>query len=366
MENELTNLNRYEKKISKEVRSKEIDIIKGFACMGVIYIHYSFHDLMGDFLQEINRYAISFFFFVSGFFFLDSNLSISNNRIIRKIKHILLLLRNSGIFYFIYTIIFYFIKDKNWNIIAFTQNLMNKEKIIKFFLFNHPFLYPHLWFSMSLLYCYLFMLLLNCLRINIIQNLAFEIIITCFCLFSYHSLTEFGNLKLINIFLSRINLKRNNSALFLFRAFPFFMSGIIIKKTKFKQFKSNLLIFIFIIGSFIVCFEKSFFKISLNSYFGTYIQLISIISFCHKCGNYSNKLIGLISYIGRELSDKIYIYHVAVGNTINFICLKYGLYYKAWYFYFRFVLVLPTSIIFTYFLNFINNIKIDKGKLIAL
>ena len=54
-------------------RNNNIDIIKGFACIGVVLIHFPFCGNIGEYIKVINKYAVPFFFFVSGYFLLDHN-----------------------------------------------------------------------------------------------------------------------------------------------------------------------------------------------------------------------------------------------------------------------------------------------------
>lgn len=152
-------------------------------------------------------------------------------------------------------------------------------------------------------------------------------------------------MKLIRIIKAAIKTKIYLHHTFIFRAFPFFMLGILIRKTKIRPIKSFYLILVFIFGSLLSCIELNLFKITLNSYIGTYFQLISIISFCLKKKNSYSKLITFISYIGKELSDKIYIYHIAVKKIIEF-CNIYLINKKS-FLYLKFFLVLISTIIFS-------------------
>lgn len=183
-------------------RNNIIDVIKCFACMSVVYIHCPFPDLLGKLIQAINRYAVPFFFFISGYYFLNYKMYINNSRLISKIKHILTLLRKAGTFYFIFCILFNKIKDKSWSMMSYAKTLINKQNIIRFIFLNFPFLYLHIWFILALLYCYLFMFVLYNLNSNIITNSTFEYFSVIFGIIGYHLLTEFRNIKLylLNIY----------------------------------------------------------------------------------------------------------------------------------------------------------------------
>ena len=353
MEKSLIILNKKNIKIADKLRYNGIDIIKGIACFSVTYIHNSFPGKIGLYIQVLNRFAVPFFFFVSGYFFLNTNLEITNNRIINKIKHILLLIRKSVIFYFLFFIC-NLLNSKDINIKKISKKLLTKKNIISFIMFNRPFKYLHLWFLLALLYCYLFMLLMNSINRNIIINNIFEVFFIFFGFLGYHLLKEFGNIKFIKKFKSDIKL--DISTFFMFRAFPFFLIGVFLKKTKIKQNTSILLLFIR--GSFLACLEMYLFKQSLNSYIGTYFQLISLISFSLKEIKNTNKAFTFLSYVGRNLSDKIYIYHNAIGKTIKLISNKIGFINQLWFSYGRFILVLSSTLVFSFLLHKLKGIKI--------
>lgn len=293
------------------------------------------------------------FFFTSGFYFLNSNLKITNKRIIRKIRHILVLLRKTSLFHFIFCILFNLSKDISWNIKEFTKTLINKQNIIKFILLNLSFLYMHIWFILALFYCYLFLLSLNSINSDIITNSFFEYFFTYFGIIGYHLLTEFWRMKLIRIIITTLKIKTIISFFFIFRAFPFFMLVIIIRKAKIRLIKSSYLILIFIFGSLLACIELYLFKVSLFSYIGTYFQIITLISFCLNNKNNYSKTIVFISYIGKELSDKIYIYHIAMKHIIE-LFYNIDLFHKKLFLYLRFILVLMSTIIFSQIMKLLN------------
>ncbi len=106
------------KQNSNKIRYFGIDVIKGIACLSVTYIHNSFPGYLGRYTKAINRFSVLYFFFVSGFFFLNPNMEITTKRIIHKTKHILFILKDSGIFYCIFYICYNLIKDKKFDFIA--------------------------------------------------------------------------------------------------------------------------------------------------------------------------------------------------------------------------------------------------------
>ena len=114
-------------------RNNNIDIVKGIACIAVVIIHYNVpNNYLGVILKTAARFAVPFFFFVSGFYLLNREGKLDYRSVWRKMNNILSLLATSFSFYFIYTVLFDMKYVKAWNVTEYTQGLMTKEKIIKF------------------------------------------------------------------------------------------------------------------------------------------------------------------------------------------------------------------------------------------
>ena len=168
------------------------------------------------------------------------------------------------------------------------------------------------------------------------------------------------NSAIVKYFISKFKFKINISILFIFRALPFFMIGIIIRKNKIKPIKTFYIVFNLILGSILACIEMALYKVSLNAYIGTYFQLQALISLCLKERHDYNKYFEVFAYIGRELSDRIYIYHIAVKYIISLLLGKLNIIPQRWFLYIRFFFELLISIIFSYLMKTLNNIKIFK------
>jgi len=135
-----------------------IDFFKGICCIACVFIHYNFPGELGIAVKTVCRIAVPFFFFVSGYFFLNKDNVITKERLKSKINHILKMLFYSGIFYAIFCVIGYKVMSKSWTISNFVAQRIDLGSITKFFITNDPFVYAHLWFLLALLYCYLLMI----------------------------------------------------------------------------------------------------------------------------------------------------------------------------------------------------------------
>lgn len=148
----------------EKVRQNGFDWFKGCACIAVILIHYYFPNNIGIGIRTISRFAVPVFFMVSGYFMLSGEEKVCDRaRTIKKIKHIILILFTSAIFYFFFDIIRNLIT--HWggkSFYEYIRTTITGRAVLKFFITNDPFRYAHLWFLMALAYCYIFMLLFPC------------------------------------------------------------------------------------------------------------------------------------------------------------------------------------------------------------
>ena len=115
---------------------------------------------------------------------------------------------------------------------------------------------------------------------------------------------------------------------------------------------------IFIIGTILSCIEYYLIKKSLIIYICTFIQLYSLISFSISNNKINTNLI--ISYIGRELSLKKYIYHIAIKKIVDLILLKLKSKFLVT---FEFFFVSLLTIILSLFLNNIHKYCFNYRKI---
>ena len=142
-----------------DTRWNSFDAIKAIACIAIIFIHFKMPDPVGDPIKMVARFAVPFFFLVSGFFYLSKDGACPVDVAVRKIKHILKLTFWAVAFYAVYLPTFKNATLKSWDMGAYLAERFTCAKIAKFFLSNDPFVYAHLWFLFALVYCYLFALL---------------------------------------------------------------------------------------------------------------------------------------------------------------------------------------------------------------
>lgn len=310
-----------------KTRYDSIDFFKGIMCIAVVFIHASFPDGLGEVVKAISRIAVPFFFFVSGFFLSDRNMTVTREKTIKKMKHIIKLLLSAGIFYLIFHLCICWL-NKQVLSLEYIKQFINSFKFIKFFITNDPLKYSHLWFLLALIYCYLTILCFTMRKGSITFNnntctniiISILIIIMCVGYFFLTNCSRYLNLRsTISLFDSDYVLVLAN--LYIFRALPFFIFGIFIRlhendirKWNKRKAKYICLMGIFL-GSVLSVVEYYLFGDALF-YIGTCITLFSASLLTVNNPEYGLHFKSLI-FTGRELSMYIYVYHIAVMELVG-------------------------------------------------
>lgn len=91
-----------ENDIKTKTYNYAIDFFKGIACICVVFMHCEFPGVFGTAVQAVSRWALPFFFMISGYYaYYDRNMGYKNNAK-RKIKHVLNITLFAMIFHFIF------------------------------------------------------------------------------------------------------------------------------------------------------------------------------------------------------------------------------------------------------------------------
>lgn len=134
------------------LRSRNIcfDMLKGLACIAVVFMHCEFPGTIGIAVQCVTRWSVPLFFAVSGYFFRKNE----PEECIRKAKHVLNIILWALSFYVIFTTIEHILIGDLMNYIRSEVTVVN---ILALLLFNgQVYVAGHLWFLFALLYVYLF------------------------------------------------------------------------------------------------------------------------------------------------------------------------------------------------------------------
>ena len=129
--------------------------IKALACFCVIMIHCSFPGRLGGLLVTFSRWAVPFFFMLSGYFSYYTSFDKLNTKINQRLKKIVKLTVISFFIYFIANIIVNYIKGSLNTVLYNIKNYKNIFKLV-FLNWTTPFIgVGHLWFLLADIYVYI-------------------------------------------------------------------------------------------------------------------------------------------------------------------------------------------------------------------
>lgn len=337
-------------KTENSSRNTTIDIIKGFACIAVVWIHYSWSNDAGVFLKTISRFAVPFFFFVSGYYLPDRYGQIKPENIRKKIVHIVDITWKSGMFYLFFCVLWNLLFDRDWSMTAYICEKVTKANVIKLILANDPLVYDHLWYLLALLYCYAVMYLFS-LKFHNPRNCRVLLPLSLLLMLGFSVLDEFNSVFHIR------NAWRLNEAgtvfvlsnAFLFRAMPFFLFGLFVK-THVREDRPKVSLPVLcggnLCGMLIALYEMANTK-SLQFYVGTYISVICLILISVW---YPRRQMKGMAFIGNKLSMNVYLYHIAVGKVFDLIAGKKHLWGNQLFRISRPVLIIVCTLVLSYFL----------------
>ena len=135
------------------MRNKCLDGMKAIAACMVIFIHIDLPGQTGIFIEALSRFAVPFFFMISGYFCYYNGKDASD-RIPGKIFHIVKLMIFAMVFYFIWEISKRLVTGEN--LYRWIREVTDRQNIMKLLLYNSTSpLRGHLWFLPALIYCYM-------------------------------------------------------------------------------------------------------------------------------------------------------------------------------------------------------------------
>lgn len=286
------------------MKNKSLNVLKAVCAILIVFNHCHFTGTFGNLIVNYGRIAVPIFFMISGFFCFNK----TEDKIKKKLKHILIIFIWSSLFWFIFDTARYFLLDKE-ALTFYLKNLISIKSIIKTIIFNTNFFHEHLWFINALIYCYLYELICNKVKIKIHINI--ELVVSILLLIAYQLI----NIFIIKTDLSNIYLIKN----FIFVGFPFFIIGKYINTIKIEQTPTRfaLLVIIFLIGTSSI--EILTYQSEL--YISSIFLAIYLFVLCIKKKNANCKI---LEYIGDKLSMYMYVIHPAIKYIILYIYTCYN------------------------------------------
>ena len=130
-------------------KNSTLELFKLLASYMVVFIHISFYGKFGAIVDALARFAVPFFFLVSGYY----SYQITCEKIKKRIKNIITLL----ILAIVCCNIFEIAILLRWNIDglgAFFYKYTDISTFINLLIFNLPVNFGHLWYLLAILYVY--------------------------------------------------------------------------------------------------------------------------------------------------------------------------------------------------------------------
>lgn len=317
--------------------------IKALACFCVVMIHCAFPTKIGELLLIFSRWAVPFFFMLSGFFSYYENSDILNTKINHRLKKTVKLAIKSFLLYFIVNILINYFKG-SFN--TFLHSISNWKNILKLVLCNWttPFIgVGHIWFLLADIYVYIifkFIVKHNKYKLAYLFSIVSLIGIYLIEVFSLVLGYSFEGIYIRNAFLLGL---------------PLFMLGHYISKNKNKILsidKKKIIIVFTLLYSFAFIIETLILKGRFEFYLNNII--FNILMFLIAL-NYPNIKIGW--EIGKNHSSNIYVIHYLVIIILNLISTQI---LNKIFSYIAPILVFVISLIISIIINKITNIKMES------
>ena len=127
-----------------------LEIIKVIAAYMVVFIHVPFPGKLGVALNALARFAVPFFFMVSGFF----SRGISTDRIKKRAKNLLVLFLVAAAVYILKDLALMVLRNDVKGMKQYFIAYLDAKVLGKLIVFNWPPMSGHLWFLLALAYVY--------------------------------------------------------------------------------------------------------------------------------------------------------------------------------------------------------------------
>ena len=285
------------------MRNHVLDAEKAAAAYMVVFLHLHFPGVTGDIFNAAARFAVPFFFMISGYFCWRKDKN-AGARIPGKIRHTFFLCVTSFGFYLVWQWIWHIIEGKSP--ILWFQELFEKENIRNFLYYNNTTdIKWHLWFLPALLYCYVLFWLVEKLRVQ--KPAGFLIPVLLLCHFYMEEAAVFTGKEY------RVMEFRN----YLYTGFPFFMAGYWIHRRQehLKKYLKSRVVYVGMILGLVMSVGEYFLLGQMELFAGSVILTFSL--FFLGIIKEGEKAPSFLSEIGIKYSFFIYLFHLAVSDVVK-------------------------------------------------
>lgn len=294
------------------MRNKVLDAAKAVAAYSVVLLHVRFPGRTGELINALARFAVPFFFMVSGYFCFKTKEEDVLKKMPGKVRHILVLIGVSYPFYILWGCIQNTIEGKS--VAVWLKKIITPVYIENFFRYNSSStVRSHLWFLPALLYCYLIFWAVAKCRAYRIAYIMIPVLL------AGHIWMDGGRFLFGNEY--RVMEFRN----FLFTGLPFFMLGHFIHRNEeiLRKRLSGFLCLSFVFLGAAVTIAEFFMIGRMELYIGSIFMSVGIFLFAVFCSNLS--VPAFLERVGEKYTLIIYILHPAVKEIWRGIATVSGM-----------------------------------------
>ncbi|MBR5416766.1 MAG: acyltransferase [Clostridiales bacterium] len=285
--------------LGKTNRNVKLNLLKGIACIGVVFIHITPPGLFGDILVYGFQFAVPIFLMIAGFYAYGKEEDVIKRRLIKIVKIFLY----AYLVFFLYKLAFS-LKDHELN--KWLSESYKWDTPIKYICFCTINFAVPLWYLIAMIETYIVWLFVvkgkkEDVAIKLTPILfLFQIILTAYC--------ETNHLK----WFWKIN--------FLAQALPWFMLGYFLhteKAQKVREIKTSILALLAMAG-FMIEIMPSVFDLSLKFNVVGYLPCTFGL-FCLALKNPEKSICKPLEFLGDKLSLNVYILHVPISGIIGLV-----------------------------------------------
>lgn len=290
-------------------KNNTIELLKFFAAVGVVMIHYAFPGIIGKVIYGLARFGVPFFLMISGYYVYNPDGKVVISRLLKKICHILKIWIITDICYSL----FFIIIDGSFKSSIFGQvATWTSGRWISFFKLQNTWL-GFTWYLFGMVLCYLVTYLIA--KFDLWKITApIAVILLIVNLFIGEALP----------FIRGVESDWNWCSNFYLMAFPFYALGIYVRMNEDKLVllvDDKRVVITLVVGFFLNMMERALThanQLFLSNIIMTFVLFVFAIKNPHKFDNISGGLgttIKYLMYMG-GYSMFIYLIHPAFKEIV--------------------------------------------------
>lgn len=291
-------------------RNSTLDMLKLLASYMVVFIHILFYGEIGTIFDALARFAVPFFFVVSGFYSKD----ITQKQLKKRILHIARLLLFAVMTYILWNVLQYLASGDMQGLAQYLGEFLNTEKLWRLFALNVPVYTEHLWYLFAILYVYIFYYVVTALKIP----RKFVVSAAMLLLLLHLVLAEGLSICRIDV---PVPFVRN----FALMGIPFFEMGLQANTYREKLCRiSDRIIAVCVVTGIVATILSRYLFGKNELYIGSLFILFSLVTVFVKYPNAADA--SVLASMGRY-STYIYIFHPIVSAVVKRAYSVVSLYY---------------------------------------